>query len=908
MVFSADMLLSENYNEPTMIDTTSIGESYFQMGLKYINEMTNDFSNINKEFYKSILEAGENTEIVHEAFSDFASKIKEIINKFLNFLKSIWNKFIINMNKLVKSDKYIKNHKKDFIDFAANHEFSARVYKYTLLDDDTFPQVTAYSSYANTYKNYTITPDTGVTMNAEVLLGKLSTAYSSLIEDNADWYEAFRGEVLGDNKSYTAKEYEQELFEKFRDGSSSPSKEIIDSGWVQEALDRFLGYDKRLKAVEDLKKKLEKEYKQIKDSIKELDIYEFEDTNSLFKNIFKDFDANSSAISSLNLSKDAETKDKLNKDIRLKMDNINKVRMNRIEGMCNIHALAFTKKLDAMKEAYKQDKKILYTALNKIHPISTKHESVIESSYEMDRLYEAYSYANILIDEAYNQNDIVNYIGECIALEAGDLSPIRYINESAIDVIKDVIKKIIEAIKSMFGKFSTKLSGLFTTDKTFLDKYKDVILKKPFKDKDLTMYNYNIGRLDDYKVPRFDNTKYEKLIKCDESEFDEMFIELHTSELPGIKKDGGEIKEKIIEAVRGDDTVDTNLSSLDSKRREMYEFCIHFDNTINMIEKDQNTISNNQTLLNAALSKVSRELDDKAMDIKNKAVSNQNNGSSASPTPATNTVTVNQEHGSAVYSSVYNKYIVEDSTGFKQGKAKESSSSTTAGAKTSGSAVAAGSETIDVNKAATAAGAATASLQTGVNGSDSNNVDNNVDNAKNKLEEYREGSARYFRAGADIMAAKQTLCEAIYKDYMKILRAHVADYGGDATNNGTSQDVNKGIDSSKVYNLVYTNEDKSTDEHKFRYDPSAKFSAVADTNSDKYKKFAKAMLNTAKKILNGKVPTQEHVFYFDQTPCIYTSSGWVDVKVKSSVKVQETKKGNGSSSVEKKAPKTTRKK
>lgn len=890
MVFSADMLLSENYNEPTTIDVVSIDESYFQMGLKYINEMTNDFSNINKEFYKSILEAGEDTEIVHEAFSDFTSKIKEIINKFLNFLKSIWNKFIINMNKLVKSDKYIKNHKKDFVDFAANHEFSARVYKYTLLDDDTFPQVTAYSSYANTYKNYTITPDNGTTMNAEVLLGKLSTAYSSLIEDNADWYETFRGEVLGDNKSYTAKEYEQELFEKFRDGSSSPSKETIDSGWVQEALDRFLGYDKRLKAVEDLKKKLEKEYKQIKDSIKELDIYKFEDTNSLFKNIFKDFDANSSSINSLNLSKDAESKDKMNKDIRIKMDSINKVRMNRIEGMCNIHALAFTKKLDAMKEAYKQDKKILYTALNKIHPISTKHESVIESSYEMDRLYEAYSYANILIDEAYNQNDIVNYIGECIALEAGDLSPIRYINESAIDVIKDVIKKIIEAIKSMFSKFSTKLSGLFTTDKTFLIKYKDVIIKKPFKDKDLTMYNYNIGRLDDYKVPRFDNAKYEKLIQCSESEFDEMFIELHSSELPGIKKDGGEIKEKIIEAVRGDDTVDTNLASLDSKRKEMYEFCIHFDNTINMIEKDQSTISNNQTLLNAALSKISREFDDKAMDIKNNAITKQNEENNKETA----------ELSSAVYSSVYNKYIVEDSS-FKLGHTNKDSSSSSAGNKTStkGSAVSSGSETIDVNKAATAAGSTVASLRNSVNHSDDKNVDTNVSNAKNKLEEYREGSARYFRAGGNIIAAKQTLCEAIYKDYMKILRAHVQDYGGNPnedSNNGGSQDINKGIDSSKVFNLEYKDDKGNVIEsHKFRYDPTVR---VVNTNkkigliifgknknnkqdTKMYEKFSVSMLNAAKKILNGKVPTVDQVFFIDDKPCYYSGSdGWLSCDTK----------------------------
>ena len=64
------------------------------------------------------MEANNDEEVIHEAFSDFTSKVKEIIQKFLNFIKSVFNKFIISMNKLIKSDKYLKDHKKEFSNFA----------------------------------------------------------------------------------------------------------------------------------------------------------------------------------------------------------------------------------------------------------------------------------------------------------------------------------------------------------------------------------------------------------------------------------------------------------------------------------------------------------------------------------------------------------------------------------------------------------------------------------------------------------------------------------------------------------------------------------------------------------------------------------------------------------------------
>ena len=901
MVFSADMLLSENYESPTKMENIStIEESYFNTALSYVNEMSRDYSNANKVFYKAVLEANNDDEVIHEAFSDFTSKVKEIIQKFLNFIKSVFNKFIIAMNKLIKSDKYLKDHKKEFSNFSPEHEFEMNIYNYTKLDDDNFPAINAYDTYMNNLKSYTLKTDSSKSITSDSLYDRLSDIYTDIVENSNDWYDLFRGEVLGKSgESYSSSEFEKELHDIFRDDSSTKTKETITFGIVNQSLERFLAYDKTIKHVKKLKDDLEKQYKSIKDNLKNLDIMDFTNNKSVFSSIFTDYDTSSSEIMNLNLANSDKARDK---DIRSKMDNINKVRISRIEGMCNIHSLAFTKKLDAIKEAYNQDKKLLYVALKKMHPISTKESYVYvnEMPDEMDRLFENYRYSNFLIDQLNNQNNIMNYIGECVALESGDLKSINYINESAIDVIKSIIAKIIEAIKNMFGKFTTKMSQIFTKDETYLKKYKNVILNKPFKDRDITMYNYNTARLDDYKVPRFDINKFDQLIKSDEGEFEELFIQFHATELPGIKKDGGEIKEKIIKAIRGEDTVDTNLSSLDSKRRSMYEFCVQYKKIQNMLNKDMETVANNRTLLNSALSKISGEFSDTANKIKDDAVTKHNN-----PTPATPSA----ENNSAVYSNVYGTFIMED--GMKIGKANKDNSSTGGSGgshSTSNTVVNQSASGIDKDTAATAAGTAAQTLRVNVNNSDADNADQNAQKAKDKIDEYREGSGRYFNACANIMAAKLTVCEAIYKDYMKIIRTHVSDYGGSADSNSTSNNnADNGVDNSMNKTIEIQDPEDANKKHTFRYDAAIKAVKVTQNkilDSVKFKLFKKikknqnnidawndTLMKAAKQILNGAQPTIDQVFYFDDQPCVYSGhdGGWVtcDTQKKVSTKIKD---------------------
>lgn len=907
MIFSPNMLLEENYNKPTKIENNTFDGSYFSMGLKFVNELSTDFNNANKVFYKSLLEANGNEEVIQESFSGFVDKVKEIINKFLEFLKRVWNKFIININKLVKSDKYLTKHKADFDKFDSTHNFDMKIYKYTFLEDENFPKMNAFDHFNKITENYKLTTDSSVAPTADIFYSRLSDTYNTIIEDTSDWLEVFRGEVLGDTSGskYTEKEFLEELHDKFRNGESSPSKETISYSEVRTAYDRFANYDKSVKAVERLKKTVENEYKKIKDSIKNLPT-EFNDTNDILKDTFNnDFSTEIIKYTSITLD------DKDKKRIENKIDSLNKLRINRIESMCKIHSLAFTKKLDAMKEAYNQDKKVLYTALKKLNKKS-EYESSIDLTMDSEDTTNSYTsiieYANFVIRESENQNAILRYIGECVALDNGDFNTLEAMNESAIDVIKNIIEKIIQAIKNMFGKFTTTMSSMFTTDATFLQKYKDVILKKPFKDRDVTMYNYDVKKLDNYTIPKFNESVFNWIDNgtLTDDQTIEKFISTYSSiNLNGMKPEGGEIKEKIIDAVRGEEEVETKLEALN--KEEMFNFCIHYKNTLNMLNKDESIITSNQTEINRALSKKSNEFEQMNRDAKNGTSANQNASTAGdikvTSTSATPPANQNVQNASTVYSNVYGRYITELKVGSQNKDSSASSASNSKSNSTNNSAIksSVGDNKINVDTATTSVGYATNKY----NNSVASGSDDELNKAKTSIENYRELVKNYFMCCSEILAAKMELCKKIYTDYMKILRIHVKDYGGSVDGDKSSEQ--KGVDASKEF--TFTAKDKNGNfDIKFVYFPDYKidkslrrliddgitvkgFKAIG-SREDKDKQiqqFSSAMTSAAQKILN-RLPTPDDVFSFGDKWLHYKNNEWTycnPVK-KTSAKVKDT--------------------
>ena len=83
---------------------------------------------------------------------------------------------------------------------------------------------------------------------------------------------------------------------------------------------------------------------------------------------------------------------------------------------------------------------------------------------------------------------------------------LQAVNEAIGAKIKKVFYNTIAKIKEIFAKFMEKLRGNFTTTKNYLDKYKEIILKKPFANNKYgtqTLLN-GIARISEQEVKRLD--------------------------------------------------------------------------------------------------------------------------------------------------------------------------------------------------------------------------------------------------------------------------------------------------------------------------------------------------------------------------------------------------------------------
>lgn len=365
---------------PKIESQSSQSISFFEAALISITENRNISMDIQHRFYKDILEAGNDTALIMEASNGLLDGIKNIIDKFIAFIKKIVTKFITSMKSIVKSDKYIKKNKDKFNLFSSEHEFEMSIYRYTHIQDDSFPNLNAY----NVYKTNDFSKAASVT---DDIVKYSSQVYDDFVTGLDDWYDKFRGVVLTDTNgdqigntvpSYTSSEFSKELRERFRNGEDTPTNTTITATEVREAYDRFDSYDKTINHIEKMKKKLERQYTDIKKDIKNLTAAYGEDwsgDNGLIGN-FKNNNAS---------KYDTDYNDP---DVKKKVDaNITsfiKAKTEQIDKMCQIHSMAFTSKLDACKEAYAQDKALLYKALKQINKTYNFMKESVISMNELD--------------------------------------------------------------------------------------------------------------------------------------------------------------------------------------------------------------------------------------------------------------------------------------------------------------------------------------------------------------------------------------------------------------------------------------------------------------------------------------------------------------------------------------------
>ena len=409
-LFSLNNILLENDNTTSSaIDIDNIGyvdndvqrHSFVQEGYDAILEMNAFYCNAEKEFYTKVMGSYGDSNIINESFSDFFNKIKDIIKKFIEWIKKVFKEFVAKLAALVGSEKYIKKNAKLLNKFNSEDEFEFQGYKYTHIDDVSMPVAAALDMFNGTvgqenfFSNivsqhlksgsaddyYGTKEDkwnaaegfddeernrrAAVTDKLNQALGK---SIDTLNDSLDDYYEAFRGRVLGETKKYDSKEFTDRLFEVFRDDSDSTSSITIDSNFVMDAHRRFDKYKDTIKNIEKTQKDIIKDYEDLE---KQLDkLIKYNKTNMTV-----DFNDNfSRSYTSTQIGKLSNLGDNViySSSTVDKMQSWLKIQSSKVNQMCQIHTQAFSAKLEAAKDCFKQDKQILNKAIQMILKRSDK--------------------------------------------------------------------------------------------------------------------------------------------------------------------------------------------------------------------------------------------------------------------------------------------------------------------------------------------------------------------------------------------------------------------------------------------------------------------------------------------------------------------------------------------------------
>ena len=358
-----DVLNYDGIEDP-LIDTNRLAtldleECYFKSAVDFIAESNKEFTDSKITLYNKILETTSTT-VIHESFSDFFVKVKEIINKFLKFIKSLFQRFLTQLARIIGSDKYLEKHKKDFDKFKDGDKFKIDGYKYTFSDNIPVPNALIQYNF-DLFDHLLDFENSNTPTNKMITIEDISKARTNLSDRLTDYYNDFRGRVLGkeDQKIYEV-DYSDALFKVFRDDSTTT--EIID-------IDRYFKFNKMQEYTNKQYKAIESAYKKVEEQIKDL----VKRNGDLSYKVFVDRlpDGSDTRISYTS-DKNNDTGVAMASDVLTQLDMYVKVKTEQIQECSNIHTLAFAAKLDALKECAKQDKETLYKALSRVQRTDAK--------------------------------------------------------------------------------------------------------------------------------------------------------------------------------------------------------------------------------------------------------------------------------------------------------------------------------------------------------------------------------------------------------------------------------------------------------------------------------------------------------------------------------------------------------
>lgn len=406
-----------------------------------------------------------------------------------------------------------------------------------------------------------------------------------------------------------------------------------------------------------------------------------------------------------------------------------------------------------------------------------------------------------LASQIQGQAELERYLNEAILMSEGKntIDNMMVVNEGFIESVKNGLNKIAAFLKKMWNRFLEAMNSLIRTNKGYLEKYKDTILKNKIKDDvSYDMFNWKEGVPNIKMGLNMTYSNEEQLMK-DFADKDGYIKSHFGNMLQGFKPPYSDIWGDMCKAFfhGGQNTMEANAGELTGMLKDMYDYCYNYESAVkNIIQKDFDQFMDNAG---------------KQLEALNKA---QNSGQFKEST--------NIWESGEYYSPIYEYYLTEDTNPNDFSKYQNMTSeqirveankargagnndladrlNTLAKSKETDSKsknpVQKPNEQQSTNKNNTdQTGRDTGSAvkkdattdQSTANGAQKSDVNNdnnklNVDTSKaqnlDELKKLSEAVQAYVNIGQLYLTNRMSAAEGAYKDYMKIMKEHVKDIVG----------------------------------------------------------------------------------------------------------------------------------
>ena len=342
------------------------------------------------------------------------------------------------------------------------------------------------------------------------------------------------------------------------------------------------------------------------------------------------------------------------------------------------------------------------------------------------------------------------------------------------DKIKSTWNKFIDFINSLFAKFGESITNIVSSYKDYLVKYKDIILSKRFKIK-LTKalpgdYNTGVNRCNDVKIPvfQYNDQNMKVLLSDDDEQIVRLIIKDSSFEYDQARNLNDILKDYFLGIDKG---IIDDLDKL--KREDMYNFCLNADKIQTTQKQDMSALKSTTSVIERAITNEVNKVNTEAYVIEgdqntgsnnnnnqgsnnnnNQGSNNNNNQGSNNNNNNNNVAKPGSVNTSPINSSLDDDYKNKhDENDYKQ------------------------------------------------DGEQAAKDGNNADNVTKAFDNWR-------KVCQSVITAKMTAQQAIAKDYMGIIRAHVRSYVGRADNQEDNEQAGKPTNYAKNNKQQNNNQNK----------------------------------------------------------------------------------------------------